>query len=177
MAAAAIIQANQKAADEYINQYTSIANTINNAFEHDIDDELRNQLKADGERLLHIDQREQQNNRLYSGVWDDLNNIINSVNRHIESYNYRVAAEYRRQTAEMEKQRLAEQEQIRQQAIQEEAQRRAGWSGTGFALNQGYVVTNYHVIEDANTILVKELKATSLPNIAPQSLPPIKLMT
>ena len=44
-----------------------------------------------------------------------------------------------------------------QKAI-EEAQKKAGWSGSGFALNQGYVVTNYHVIEDANTILVKGVK-------------------
>lgn len=29
------------------------------------------------------------------------------------------------------------------------------WSGTGFALNQGYVVTNYHVTDGANSILVK----------------------
>ena len=28
------------------------------------------------------------------------------------------------------------------------------WSGTGFALNNGYVATNYHVVEDAETISV-----------------------
>ena len=32
------------------------------------------------------------------------------------------------------------------------------WSGSGFALNQGHVVTNYHVVEDANTILIKGVK-------------------
>lgn len=34
-------------------------------------------------------------------------------------------------------------------AIREETQE---WSGTGFALNNGYVVTNYHVVEDAKSI-------------------------
>lgn len=34
-------------------------------------------------------------------------------------------------------------------AIGTEAQE---WSGTGFALNNGYVVTNYHVVEDAKSI-------------------------
>lgn len=28
------------------------------------------------------------------------------------------------------------------------------WSGTGFALNRGYIVTNYHVVEDAKSIVV-----------------------
>ena len=29
------------------------------------------------------------------------------------------------------------------------------WSGSGFALNLGYIVTNYHVIENANKIIVR----------------------
>lgn len=40
----------------------------------------------------------------------------------------------------------------------EEAQKRAGWSGSGFALNQGHIVTNYHVVEEAKTILIKGIK-------------------
>lgn len=32
------------------------------------------------------------------------------------------------------------------------------WSGTGFALKNGYIVTNYHVIENANSITVKGVK-------------------
>ena len=32
------------------------------------------------------------------------------------------------------------------------------WSGSGFALNNGYFVTNYHVIEDAKSITVKGVK-------------------
>lgn len=36
-------------------------------------------------------------------------------------------------------------------AIGTEAQE---WSGTGFALNNGYVVTNYHVVEDAKSITI-----------------------
>lgn len=29
------------------------------------------------------------------------------------------------------------------------------WSGTGFALNNGYVITNYHVVEEATSIVLK----------------------
>lgn len=32
------------------------------------------------------------------------------------------------------------------------------WSGTGFALNNGYIITNYHVIEEATSIIVKGIK-------------------
>ena len=32
------------------------------------------------------------------------------------------------------------------------------WSGSGFALNNGYIITNYHVIEDAKSIVVKGVK-------------------
>lgn len=32
------------------------------------------------------------------------------------------------------------------------------WAGTGFALNNGYIVTNYHVVEDAKSISVNGIK-------------------
>lgn len=32
------------------------------------------------------------------------------------------------------------------------------WSGTGFALNNGYIVTNYHVIENARSISIQGIK-------------------
>ena len=32
------------------------------------------------------------------------------------------------------------------------------WSGTGFALNDGYIVTNYHVIENAKSISIQGIK-------------------
>lgn len=38
----------------------------------------------------------------------------------------------------------------------------ADWSGTGWALNDGYVVTNHHVIENANSIVCKFQRAGRL---------------
>ncbi len=32
------------------------------------------------------------------------------------------------------------------------------WSGTGFALKNGYIVTNYHVIENAKSIFIQGIK-------------------
>ena len=42
-----------------------------------------------------------------------------------------------------------------QQISLENAKQNISWSGTGFALDQGHIVTNYHVVEDAKTILIK----------------------
>lgn len=43
-------------------------------------------------------------------------------------------------------------------AIRMEQTEPSEWSGTGFALNDGYIVTNYHVVENANTITIQGIK-------------------
>lgn len=95
-----------------------------------------------------------------STVKRQINNIHNIPLSRIHSYfnirgikSYPTSAMYLE--AAKEDARKAEQEL--QEAI-EKAKREAGWSGTGFALNQGYIVTNYHVVEGANTIKVKGIK-------------------
>jgi S1-C subfamily serine protease len=50
--------------------------------------------------------------------------------------------------------RIIEEEKKRR----EEEAKRAGWTGTGFALKDGYIVTNYHVIEDATNITIQGVK-------------------
>lgn len=52
----------------------------------------------------------------------------------------------------------AKKAELEYQKALEEAKRKAGWSGTGFALYQGHIVTNNHVVEDAKTILIKGIK-------------------
>ncbi len=37
----------------------------------------------------------------------------------------------------------------------------SSWSGTGFALNNGYIATNYHVVENANTIIVQGVRGNA----------------
>lgn len=39
-----------------------------------------------------------------------------------------------------------------------ESSENINWSGTGFALKDGYIVTNYHVIDGANTVTVQGIK-------------------
>lgn len=51
-----------------------------------------------------------------------------------------------------------EQSRIARQAQQEQQEQPREWSGSGFALKEGYVITNCHVIEDAKSIIVRGIK-------------------
>lgn len=147
----------QRAFNRAANQIQSIESTIMGALANDIDEELRSQLNYDYKRLNSISQKLNRNG-LYADVWTEISNVRSSVNSHINQYNNRVAAERRRQAQELERQRQAELERQKELERQAEEQKKAGWSGTGFALNQGHIVTNYHVVENAQTILVKGVK-------------------
>ena len=45
---------------------------------------------------------------------------------------------------------------------QEQEEHPQEWTGTGFALKNGHVVTNYHVVKDANSILISGIKGDFL---------------
>lgn len=49
-------------------------------------------------------------------------------------------------------------EQERERQKKAEESKPTEWSGTGFALNDGYIVTNYHVVENANNITIQGIK-------------------
>lgn len=49
----------------------------------------------------------------------------------------------------------------RKQEAEEQAKKN-GWTGTGWALKDGYIVTNYHVIEDANMINIQGIRGDFL---------------
>lgn len=44
------------------------------------------------------------------------------------------------------------------EAYNKEVQESMTWTGSAFALNQNYIVTNYHVVENAKSILIKGIK-------------------
>lgn len=108
---------------------------IINALGQNIDETLRKQLNEDYDAIGEITT----NIRKYGlrdDLLDELQWVIDDINDNIVSYNNR-AAEARR----------------KYEAAQIEAETKPQeWSGTGFALNNGYVATNYHVVEDAKSI-------------------------
>lgn len=109
-----------------------------------IDETLRNQLNWDYSTLdeiaKHLRQGEYTNDIRESLLW-----VSDDINDNIVAYNNRVA-EIRKQYEE--EQRKAAEEAARLASEPQE------WTGTGFALNKGYVVTNYHVVEDAKSISI-----------------------
>lgn len=52
-------------------------------------------------------------------------------------------------------------EQEKEQQKKAEESKPTEWSGTGFALDGGYIVTNYHVVENAKNIVVLGIKGDS----------------
>ena len=135
-------------------QINDLTNIVINALAENIDEIARRDFNSDYNRLQSLSENLHKNG-LSQGIWNGINSVRTSINNHIVSYNERA----RRQEA-IEEARRQEEARARQKAKEqaEEAKRKAGWSGSGFALAQGHIVTNYHVIENAKTVLVKGIK-------------------
>lgn len=110
---------------------------ITNILGQNIDKTLRKQLNEDYELLNEIASNIRRNG-LRTDLIDELQWVYDDINDNIVSYNNRLA-EANRKNEEAQRETSAE-PQV--------------WFGTGFALNNGYVVTNYHVVEDANAIYI-----------------------
>ena len=110
---------------------------ITNVLGQDIDKTLRKQLNEDYELLGEIATNIRKSG-LRADLIEDLQWVSDDISDNIVSYNNRIAEEKRNH-----------------EAAQREAESKPQeWSGTGFALNKGYVVTNYHVVEDAKSIII-----------------------
>lgn len=108
---------------------------IINALGQNIDETLRNQLNYDYDAIGDITTNIRKFG-LRNDLLDELQWVIDDINDNIVNYNNRVAEARRKyEAAQME--------------ADTEPQE---WSGTGFALNNKYVVTNYHIVEDAKSI-------------------------
>ena len=126
-----------------------LSDRITAILSQNVDNTLRNELNKELNSLNRI-QETLSKSGLNPSINSNLNQIQLNINKHIISYNERIKKE------EEEKKRIAE-EKAREAA--EEAKKAAetpkSWSGTGFALTSNYIVTNYHVIENAKSITIQ----------------------
>ncbi|MBO4614101.1 MAG: trypsin-like peptidase domain-containing protein [Bacteroidales bacterium] len=130
------------------NQINEIKKYIIDILLKDIDDKLKSELNYEYTRLTLLSEKLDKYG-LSQSIVKEINSIYNNTLDHITNYNNRV--EQQKREYEREQKRIAE-EQERQRQI-EESQPKV-WTGTGFALNNGYLVTNWHVADGARTIHV-----------------------
>ena len=142
------VQEYSRAHDKANAQINELINFVVNALGQNIDETLRSQLNSDYNSLTYIS-KYLNTNGLYKDIWADIDYMRTDITKHIVEYNNRIAIA--QQEYEEEMRRVAEEEMKKASEPEE-------WSGTGFALNNGYLVTNYHVVEDARSIVVKGIK-------------------
>ena len=111
---------------------------------HDIDGQLRKELNNN---LMELDNLAKQLSEYgYSGnINKTYDSIYRDVKKEIADYNNRVA---------IAREAYDEYGKGKGQPASE-LQR---WSGSGFALNDGYIITNYHVVEGAKQIMVRGIR-------------------
>ena len=126
----------------------TMSDVINSALAENIDGTLRSQLLADYQQVSIL----KNSLRLYGlsqGLISSIEATENAILAHLSAYEKR----------QKQNRRIKELEQIQKyiedSKKKEQENQLKDKSGTGFALNQDYLVTNYHVVEDANIILVK----------------------
>lgn len=107
-----------------------------------VDDTLRSELNKELNSLNRI-QETLSESGLNPSINSNLNQIQLNINKHIISYNERIKKK------ELEEKRIAEEKAKKAAEIPK------SWSGTGFALTSNYIVTNYHVIENAKSITIQ----------------------
>lgn len=136
------------------NEISNFENELVSMLTKEMDAEMRDFLTAKHKQVCNL-MSEFQEKDVYQalGLRTKLIKLKQEVNTEIINYNNRVAAH----NAEVERKRQEEERLAREEAeriAKEEAERNANWSGTGFALRNKYIVTNYHVIEEARTIKI-----------------------
>lgn len=123
---------------------------VSEILSQDIDTEMRAKMNNEYKKLNEL--AEELSNNGIRGIRDKYNTIHRRVKSEVVNYNNRVAEA--REKAEREA-RIAAEERTR---IEAERHNPTEWGGTGFALKDGYIVTNHHVVEDANTISIRGIK-------------------
>ena len=130
----------QQAYNEMMGAIDELTEYIMNILASDIDSQMRNEMNAEYKAIQTVAKNLENTGNL-NNARSGYNRVRNNVRQKIVNYNNRIA-------------------QARQRAAQEQSQSRAQaqtqqpeqWSGSGFALNNGYICTNYHVIDRAKSI-------------------------
>lgn len=154
--------------NEYKKVYDEASATINALYDYivevlgyDIDNQLRQEMNRE---LSLLDKAAEDLNGYPGRAKASCDAIYRNVQKEIANYNNRarIAQERERRAAEEQAKRAATEQAKR--AAEERARNEQtnakpqNWTGTGFALRDGYIVTNYHIVDEAKSIFVQGIK-------------------
>lgn len=134
----------QRAHNQAMSAINELSAYVVDVLGHDIDSQLRQEMNAELKRIDEL-AKQLSSNGYNTAINNGINTIIRDIQKDIANYNNR-AAESRSKAAQEEAQRHQ-----REASLAAEPEE---WSGTGFALKNGYIVTNFHVVDRARSILV-----------------------
>lgn len=129
----------QQAYNEMMYSIDELTEYIMNILASDIDSQMRYEMNAEYKAIQAVAKNLEDTGNL-NNARIEYNRVRNSVRQKVVNYNNRIAQARQR----------AAQAQIRAQAQAQQQPKQ--WSGSGFALNNGYICTNYHVIDGAENI-------------------------
>lgn len=135
----------KQAFDQFNGEVNSMVDYISDILSQNIDSQMRDLMTKRYNQAINISKK-LNSNGFSQNLRTEFSTLTRNVKSDVVAYNNRIAKE--REEAER---RMQEAERKRQ----EELQSPSNWSGSGFALKNGYVTTNYHVIEGANSITIK----------------------
>lgn len=131
----AAMNAMKNAYDQMENDFNSLLSYISEILSQSIDKEMRDLMTREFKAVSTL----QGNFHQYglANIRPAFNEIRSRIQREVVDYNNRIAR--------------AKEEQSHSSSANSVSET---WSGTGFALNNGYIVTNAHVVDKAKTVLV-----------------------
>ena len=150
-----VVQA-QQAFDQTVEQINDLSDYIIDVLLHDIDNQLRQEMNQELKLLDKVESNLFETGHV-GNAKAGYNSIYRNVRNEIAAYNNRLAQAREREVAE-EKARKAAEERARKAAEERAKTEQQNWSGSGFALKDGYVVTNYHVVAEAKSIAIRGIK-------------------
>lgn len=143
----------KEAYDEAADMINALYDYIVEVLGYDIDNQLRQEMNQE---LKLLDKAAEDLNGYPGRAKDACNTIYRNVKKEVANYNNRIrmAQERERKAAEEQAKRAAEERARKEQ----NNARPQNWTGTGVALKDGYIVTNYHIVEEAKSIFVQGIK-------------------
>lgn len=144
----------KEAYDEAADMINALYDYIVEVLGYDIDNQLRQEMNQEL-KLLDKAAETLENGRI-GDAKAACNTIHRNVQKEVANYNNRIrmAQERERKAAEEQAKRAAEERARNEQ----NNARPQNWTGTGVALKDGYIVTNYHIVEEAKSIFVQGIK-------------------